>query len=351
MKKGDLTYTFVLLSLLVLTMGAIFLYSNLSFTGMVVGPNGEQCDGNWTGSEWSICADGNQTRTWASTDSINCTSPITEYQSCVVATNSTNSTACTESWTCGDWGTCADGNQIRTCTDSNSCNTTETKPVEIQECTVVCTESWTCGDWGTCADGNQIRTCTDSNSCNTIVSKPAESQGCTVEEVETGENSTEESTVQIPVTAAAIETTESVEVIKTCTPNWECGDWQECIEGTQIKICTDVNNCNSQEGIPETSQSCAVEIKETCFDEIKNQDEAGIDCGGFCEKKCGFLTMVGSVINGPIDLGKKFVFEGMFGSVTKTILSIGVFVFVVGGFIAVKFFLKRKKSSATKSQK
>ncbi len=41
---------------------------------------------------------------------------------------------CNESWSCTDWSSCSGGTQTRTCTDSNSCGTTEDKPVESQSC-------------------------------------------------------------------------------------------------------------------------------------------------------------------------------------------------------------------------
>lgn len=43
---------------------------------------------------------------------------------------------------------------------------------------ITCTESWTCGNWSTCANGQQTRTCTDANSCGTTTNKPIESQSC-----------------------------------------------------------------------------------------------------------------------------------------------------------------------------
>jgi len=43
-----------------------------------------------------------------------------------------------------------------------------------------CTESWTCTDWSTCVSSLQTRTCTDSNACGTTATKPAVSQACTV---------------------------------------------------------------------------------------------------------------------------------------------------------------------------
>ena len=47
---------------------------------------------------------------------------------------------CTESWICTDWTDCSNYVQKRVCADVNQCNTTASKPVESQECTmpVVC---------------------------------------------------------------------------------------------------------------------------------------------------------------------------------------------------------------------
>lgn len=59
------------------------------------------------------------------------------------ANNTTTSTAvtvtinppsCTESWTCGAWSACSAGTQTRTCTDANSCGTTNTRPPLSQSC-------------------------------------------------------------------------------------------------------------------------------------------------------------------------------------------------------------------------
>jgi hypothetical protein len=42
-----------------------------------------------------------------------------------------------------------------------------------------CTESWTCGSWAACTSGISLRSCTDSNNCGTTISRPATSQSCT----------------------------------------------------------------------------------------------------------------------------------------------------------------------------
>jgi PGF-pre-PGF domain-containing protein len=45
------------------------------------------------------------------------------------------SPTCTESWSCTDWSSCANSQQTRTCTDSNSCPNPTNKPAESQSCT------------------------------------------------------------------------------------------------------------------------------------------------------------------------------------------------------------------------
>lgn len=41
-----------------------------------------------------------------------------------------------------------------------------------------CTDTWTCGNYGSCVGGIQNRTCTKTNSCQVNVNKPPESQPC-----------------------------------------------------------------------------------------------------------------------------------------------------------------------------
>ncbi|PIN98491.1 MAG: hypothetical protein COT90_04035, partial [Candidatus Diapherotrites archaeon CG10_big_fil_rev_8_21_14_0_10_31_34] len=44
------------------------------------------------------------------------------------------STDCIEDWKCSDWSACANGQQTRTCTDKNKCGTTKDKPSERINC-------------------------------------------------------------------------------------------------------------------------------------------------------------------------------------------------------------------------
>lgn len=42
--------------------------------------------------------------------------------------------ACEENWQCTEWSACANGEQTRTCTDQNACGTTVNRPAETQAC-------------------------------------------------------------------------------------------------------------------------------------------------------------------------------------------------------------------------
>lgn len=78
------------------------------------------------------------------------------------------STACTPNWDCTDWSTCTNGQQTKTCTDLNFCNTTSGKPPESQSCGDTCTTVWNCTAWApsTCPrNQTQTRFCTDNNNC------------------------------------------------------------------------------------------------------------------------------------------------------------------------------------------
>lgn len=82
-------------------------------------------------------------------------------------------TTCDSNWTCGNWTTCTNGNQTRTCTDRNACDPPNPANLNatIRSCgdNPACTSSWTCPAWSTieCIDGTATRSCTDANACTT----------------------------------------------------------------------------------------------------------------------------------------------------------------------------------------
>jgi hypothetical protein len=94
-----------------------------------------------------------------------------------------------------------------------------------------CSTNWTCSSWSTCTNLLQNRTCVDSNNCNTTSGRPALSQACTPQGV-----------------------------IGSCSPNWNCTEWTPSTcssKENQTRICTDLNNCNTQVTKPEEEQTCA----------------------------------------------------------------------------------------------
>ena len=342
----------VFITLAILVIGT-FIIANPRFTGFVAL---DGCDGDWVCDEWSACVDDAQTRTCTSEDATTCDSPKIESQVCTIT--------CVEDWICDDWTDCVDDTQTRTCTDDNTCGTTEDKPeesqvctiicdgdwvcdewsacvddaqtrtctsedattcdspkIESQVCTITCVEDWICDDWTDCVDDTQTRTCTDDNTCGTTEDKPEESQVCTIVndvDVITGDDVIRERAEN-----------------QICMPNWECGAWSECVEGTQGRECSDTSYCGVEESKPAISQSC--EAPETCSDEIRNQDERGVDCGGVCEERCGFFTIMGNAINVPVNSSAQFVKDNK----ALSFSFLGVVVLVVSWLLVAKFVLKK----------
>jgi hypothetical protein len=52
---------------------------------------------------------------------------------------------------------------------------------------------------------------------------------------------------------------EEEEVPTVCVENWQCTEWSECVNGTQTRTCTDLNNCGTTLNKPEEERSCVVE--------------------------------------------------------------------------------------------
>jgi len=48
----------------------------------------------------------------------------------------------------------------------------------------------------------------------------------------------------------------------SCTPNWECDKWSDCLFGVKTRDCIDKNKCGVKTGKPEESVSCFVNISE-----------------------------------------------------------------------------------------
>lgn len=117
-----------------------------------------------------------------------------------------------------------------------------------------------------------------------------------------------------------------VQKVSSCVPKFVCGEWGECLNGSQTRICSDSMKCKASQNKTET-QTCEMLIVENCEDGIKNQDEQGVDCGGVCDKKCG-SSITGGVISGT---------TGTVAIVSSIIIAI-----IVAGFFTGRFLFKKK---------
>ncbi|MCL5018193.1 MAG: hypothetical protein M1416_00285 [Candidatus Pacearchaeota archaeon] len=352
MKKGDgkkrFVHEFAILAILVVSVGILFFYSSINFTGFAVFSEYE----NQTSCEAAGY-------TWED---------ITEQNtSCVQC-----ETGCVQSYT---ETLCAEGCQQTCDVNATGCIVCETGCVQsytetlcAEGCQQTCEEIVTGGQCvGDVCDAEHLSLCLDETAC-TGASGYWYDDACNAEEQcvpETCESldacgsvddecggtlecgacdettsSSDEETDNEEIRSTTIISTNPASTTSACVQDWQCGEWQECIEGTQVRVCTDINECGSEEGIPATSQACTVPIVETCEDGVQNQDETGVDCGGSTCNQCSILALMGNSIAGT----GKFIFEGMFGNVTKSVISISVLVFIIAGAVFGFFFFKKKKN-------
>ncbi|MFH1445002.1 MAG: cadherin-like domain-containing protein, partial [Nanoarchaeota archaeon] len=128
----------------------------------------------------------------------------------------------------------------------------------------------------------------------------------------------------------------------TCKLDWHCSPWTSCEDEKQTRECKleDVSAFRSLEKcpqniIPEQERSCKIkaDVKASCNDEIQNQNEEGIDCGGSCgpcfvigtkeeeTKESDVSTgLTGAVVGTPFGNAKKYGWL-----VTLLIIALGLF--------------------------
>lgn len=73
------------------------------------------------------------------------------------------------------------GSSTQTTTTTTTTTTTNQTTGTTQQ---GCQEKWICGDWGTCQNGVETRTCSDVNKCGTNSNEPFSSQPCSAAERE-----------------------------------------------------------------------------------------------------------------------------------------------------------------------
>jgi len=78
-----------------------------------------------------------------------------------------------------------------------------------------------------------------------------------------------------------------------CQQSWICSQWSKCLNNTQTRNCYDVNQCHEKLAAgqvervinttkPIEEKTCALPSVPSCHDNIQNQREEGVDCGGPC---------------------------------------------------------------------
>ncbi len=59
-----------------------------------------------------------------------------------------------------------------------------------------------------------------------------------------------------------------------CVENWECEEWSRCVDGTQSRVCVDLNSCNVSRYLPQTERSCG---EERVLHEVPAEPEAPME--------------------------------------------------------------------------
>lgn len=79
----------------------------------------------------------------------------------------------------------------------------------------------------------------------------------------------------------------------SCESDWVCGEWTECINFQQKRVCVDSNECGLEDG-PETRRSC--EMDETKLNIAPGETSKS----GFFDSVTGFVTGAADVVSSSI---------------------------------------------------
>ena len=88
-----------------------------------------------------------------------------------------------------------------------------------------------------------------------------------------------------------------------CIENWICGNWSECVNGTQTRNCTDINNCNTTLNKPPVIRECnsTDNITQNCT-ENWNCTEWSECINGTQTRNCTDLNNCGTTLNKPPEI-------------------------------------------------
>ena len=138
--------------------------------------------------------------------------------------------------------TCPPESIIQNNTGRGSSGSSEIRPT--------CEPDWRCSLWAPCSEENiTYQRCLDYNGCEEKYEQFM-FKNCTYEH----------NTI--------------------CEEKWDCNDWSICTEGLHTRACMDLRNCGTNTTRPIESETCSK--ISTCYNNIIDGDETGIDCGGSC---------------------------------------------------------------------
>jgi len=65
---------------------------------------------------------------------------------------------------------------------------------------------------------------------------------------------------------------------ETCVKDWQCSDWEDCVNNTQKRLCLDFNDCGTIEDKPEEKKDCEIQTID-CGTDFNCFIEASENCG------------------------------------------------------------------------
>jgi hypothetical protein len=178
-----------------------------------------------------------------------------------------------------------------------------------------CNADYVYGNWSSCVNGTQTRLGIDKNKCDPAQLNNTKKRIC-------GDALNKTSTPKVSG--------------KTCTQTYTCTTYSGCENNQKTRVCSRSDTCDAQlkSGLvgsitsqqkPEETSYCFsssdvgveeestftfddFEDAESCSDDIKNQDETGVDCGGLKCDACqegsnALIFIIGGVLIALIAIG------------------------------------------------
>lgn len=128
-----------------------------------------------------------------------------------------------------------------------------------------------------------------------------------------------------------------------CTPDWECSPWSQCINDTQTRTCTDVDNCDTEEGMPALQQACGIGsvLQPECTEGTRNcvgQDVFECTATGTWEEvqACASGCSEGACVEEIQNTAGSDSITGMFLNSTTTIYALIALVVILLGALVWK---------------